>query len=247
MVQCFSDTILLHIQLFYGFGKIDVKAHLQLLLSWYKVVCILTQLFHKIGKIGGKTYLLPRYSTVAHLTTLQGKKNWLQGLSALMIQQSWKFNCCIESKKLESPSTLTVQRCRILNYFARSGKLVARPSNSYDTTLLYTQLLYRVGKIGGKAYLLSRYNSVTHSTALRGWKNWWQGSSTTAALMLQCCPILNCSAESGKLVVRLTYSHGKILLHTQLLCEVEKIGRLFCSHNTTLSYTQLLYKVEEID
>ena len=102
------------------------------------------------------------------------------------------------------------------------------PSYSHNTTLLLIQLLCEVWGIGCKALLLSQYNAVAYSIALRGRENWWQGLPT---LTVQRCRTLNCSARSEKLVARLTYnccSHATTLFHTQLLFKVREIGGKPC-------------------
>lgn len=175
-----------------------------------------TQLLFRIGKIGCKALLLLWYNAVINSIALQSRGNWWQGLPAL-----------------------TVQRCCTVNYSVDMRKLVAKSIWNYCshlTMLFYTQLLFEVGEISGKAYQLSWYNVVIYSTTLQGKRNWlqsllalmvWQsyilnycrGSGkleSPLTLMIQCYCILNYFEKLEKSVARPTCSHCTMLLHTQL-------------------------------
>lgn len=123
---------------------------------------------------------------------------------------------------------------------------VSKPSLSHLISTP-TQLLCGFWEVGRKTHLqllLLRYIAISHTTTLRGRGNCWHSLSAIAALTVQHCCTLNCSAGlgrgknrwqgllvltvprscilnysagSGKLVARLTYSQSTTLLHTQLL------------------------------
>lgn len=140
--SCSYGTTLLHIQLFCGYEK-------QLFRESGK------QLLCEVGKISHKVYLLSRYNAVADLTALQGRKNWLKGLSALIVHCCYTLNCSLNRKTtvlsvgkttalrsqgnwLQGPPAITIKCCCRLNCSARLRKLVAKPICSYRIALLQT-------------------------------------------------------------------------------------------------------------